>query len=168
VTHHRDSRTKQLPAEHRLDQQFDGSRRSQLAGERHILELISLGTPLPSILNKLCAAIDFQVGNVVSVLLPDGGENHPCSVSRSATRVGLHLFSSTDIFSRDMVFLGTLQIYGCDPRRPTRREIQLIELVVHLAALALQRQKADENCERLPKRPVSKIDSSLERPPYIN
>jgi hypothetical protein len=30
------------------------NRRSSFAGERHILELISLGAPLPVILNKLC------------------------------------------------------------------------------------------------------------------
>jgi hypothetical protein len=168
MTQHRESRAKR-PAEYWSDQHFDGSRRSQLAGERHILELISLGAPLPSILNKLCTAIDCQVGNVVSlVLLPGGDENHLCSVSRSATQVGLHLFSSTGIFSCDMVFLGTLQIYGCDPRQPTQSEYQLIELAVHVAAIALQRQKTEENYERDPRRSRGKIDSALERSPYIN
>jgi hypothetical protein len=169
MTHHRESRTKRLPADYWLDQHFDSSRRSQLAGERHILELISLGAPLPSILNKLCTAIDLQVGNVVSlVLLPDRDENHLCSVSQSATHVGLHLFSSTDIISRDMVFLGTLEIYCCYPRRPTWREYQLIELVVHLAAIALQRQSAEDDCEKPSRRSGSKIDSAPERPPFIN
>jgi GAF domain-containing protein len=169
MTHHRESRMNRRPAEYWLDQHFDSSRRGQLTGERQILELISLGAPLPSILNKLCTAIDLQIGNVVSlVLLPDRDENHRCSVSRSATQVGLHLFSSTGLYSRDMVFLGTLEIFGCDPRQPTQCECQLIELAVHLAVIALERQKAEENCEKPPSRSRSEIESALERPPYIN
>ena len=170
MTQHRESRVNRRPAEHALDQHFDRSGCSQLMGERQILELISLGAPLASILNKLCTAIDFQLGNVISlVLLPDSDENHLCSVSRSARQVGLHLFSSTDIFSRDMVFLGTLEIYGCDPRRPAQSESQLIELAVHLAAIALQCQKAEGNCERLSTRSRDKFDGALpDRPPYLN
>jgi hypothetical protein len=169
MTHHRESRTKRLSVEYGLDQHFDGSRRTQLAGERHILELISLGAPLPSILNKLCTAIDCKVGNVVSlVLLPDGDENHLCSVSRSATQVGLHLFSSMDILSRNRILLGTLEIYGCDPRKPTPHECQLIERVVHLAAIALQRDDGEADIERPSGCSSDGIEFLLERPPFIN
>jgi hypothetical protein len=169
MAQHRESRMNRRPAGYWLDQHFDGIGRNQLVGETQILELISLGAPLASILNKICTAIDFQLGNVISlVLLPDSDENHLCSVSRSARQVGLHLFSSTDIFSRDMVFLGTLEIFGCDPRQPTQCECQLIELAVHLAVIALERQKAEENCEKPPSRSRSEIESALERPPYIN
>jgi hypothetical protein len=170
MAQHRESRMNRRPAGYWLDQHFDGIGRNQLVGETQILELISLGAPLASILNKICTAIDFQLGNVISlVLLPDSDENHLCSVSRSARQVGLHLFSSTDIFSRDMVFLGTLEIYGCDPRRPAQSESQLIELAVHLAAIALQCQKAEGNCERLSTRSRDKFDGALpDRPPYLN
>jgi hypothetical protein len=48
---------------------------SQLAGERHILELIALGAPLPGILNRLCTALDVQIGNVISLVLLTGEAN---------------------------------------------------------------------------------------------
>src|SRR5580700_11214983 len=112
-----ESRTTRVPRELWPYQHCNDDSRRQLVGEGHILELISLGAPLPGILNKLCTAIDFQIGNVVSlVLLPDGEENHLCSVTQSATQVGLSVFSSTDILSRDKTLLGILEIYGCDPR----------------------------------------------------
>jgi len=166
---HHESRTRRAQPEFWRDQHCNDSRRSQLAGERHILELISLGAPLSGILNKLCTAIDCQIGNVVSlVLLPDGDENRLCSVSRSATQVGLHLFSSRDILSRDRVFLGTLEMYGCDPRRPTPQEYKLIQRVVHLAAIAIQRHEQEQDFERSSKHSSSGMGSALERPPFIN
>jgi len=69
-------------------------RRSPLAGESQIVELISLGVPLPGILNKICAAIVFQIGNVVShVFLPDEQDNDlfrslkpPCNSARTFSR----------------------------------------------------------------------------------
>ena len=91
----------------------------------HILELISLGAPLGVILNKLCVAIDVQIGNVVSlVLLPDGQEDHLSSTSQSAVQMGLSLFfSSTSILSCDEALSGRLEIYSCDPRGPTPQRI---------------------------------------------
>ena len=62
------SRMRRAPRGFGLHQHFSDTRRSQLVGERHILELISLGAPLPGILNKLCTAIDVQIGNVVSLV----------------------------------------------------------------------------------------------------
>src|SRR5271167_4080827 len=101
------SRTKWAPREYWPYRQCGDKRRSPLAGERHILELILLGAPLPGILNKLCTAIDVQVGNVVSLfLLPDAEQNRPCSVTQSAVKLGLHVFLSTDILSRDQTHLG--------------------------------------------------------------
>jgi hypothetical protein len=163
------SRTKGAPREFWPYQQCDDKRRSPLAGERHILELISLGAPLPGILNKLCTAIDIQIGNMVSLfLLPDGEDNHICSVTQSALQVGLHLFSSTDILSRDKTLLGTLEIYGCDLRRPTSHEYKLIQRVVHLAALALQRHEDEEDFERSSRRSRSRLDGAIEKPRFIN
>jgi hypothetical protein len=131
--------------------------------------MISQGAPLPGILNKLCTVIDVQVGNVVSLfLLPDGEPNHHCSVSQSAVKLGLHLLSSTDILSRDKTHLGPLEIYGCDPRRPTADEYRLIERVVHLAAIALQRHEQEQDFERSSRRSRSGMGSALERPPFIN
>ena len=81
-----------------------------------------LPPPLPGILNRLCTAIDVQIGNVVSlVVLPKGEENQLGPLTKSAMQVGLNVFSSTAILSRDKSVLGTFQLYCCDQRRPTRR-----------------------------------------------
>jgi hypothetical protein len=165
----RRSRITRPPAAFQLDQDGNNYQRIQFTGERQVLELISLGAPLPGILNKLCAAMDFQIGNVVSlILLPNGIGSHHCSVTQSATLVGLHLFSSMDILSGENVPLGTLEIYSCDPRRPTRLENQLIERVLHLAAIAIQRRENEEPLEVPSKRSKAGMDVALEKPRFIN
>src|SRR5579864_403987 len=109
-----DRNSKGTPGELRVCRECNDSRRSPVAGERHILELISLGAPLQWILNKLCDAINVQIGNVVSlVLLPDREGNSICSITRSATQFSLNLFSSTNIRARDKSLLGVFQIYCC-------------------------------------------------------
>jgi hypothetical protein len=167
----RESRTKWAPAEFWEYRHGNDDRRSPLAGERHILKLISLGAPLPGILNKLCSAIDVEIGKVVSiVLLPDAEGIHlSCSISQSATQFGLNSFSFTRIFSHDKILLGTLQIYCCDQRRPTPNEYQLIERVAHLAGIALQRHKDAKDCEtstRVSRRVIG--GNEPETPPFIN
>jgi hypothetical protein len=143
-----DRSSKGVPGELRVCRECNDSRRSPLAGERHVLELISLGAPLQWILNKLCDAINVQIGNVVSlVLLPDGEGNSICSITRSATQFSLNLFSSTSIRARDKSLLGVFEIYCCDQRHPTPQEAQIIRRVIHLAALALQRCKDTEHLE---------------------
>ena len=143
--------------------------RSQLVGERQILELISMGAPTPTILNRLCAAVDVQIGDVVSlVFLPNGEENDLWSITQSAAQVGLNVFSTTNILAHDKTLLGTLEIYSCDPRRPTPNECHLIARVIHLAAIALQCREEKEDFKR-PSRPSrGGIDDELERPRFIN
>jgi hypothetical protein len=117
-----------------------------LRGEEGILELISLGVPLPGVLNKLCAAIDLQIGNVVSVILPtEGRELHATTVK--ALRFGLNVFWSASIPLRDEQALGSFQMYCCVPRSPSSFELQLIERVTHLAALAIRRHKDQDDFE---------------------
>jgi hypothetical protein len=156
------SRTKRPPGEFHLHSQSTDHRRCQLVGERQILALISVGAPLPGILNKLCMILDVRIGNVVSIISrPDADENHFCILTRSALQVGLEGFSSTPILSRAGNFLGTLEIYGCDARYPTPLERHLIERVSYLAALALERDEA-------PAEPVEPPVVPVEKPPFIN
>jgi hypothetical protein len=163
------SRTKRSRLEFHLNRQSTDNRRCQLVGERQILELISLGAPLPGILNKLCMMIDVRIGNVVSVIsLPDRTENHYYSMTHSALQVGLEIFSSSAILSPDMIILGMLEIFGCDQRRPTMLEHHLIDRVTYLAALALQRPEPGERAEALATKPKAKQFGPLEKPPFIN
>src|SRR5271170_5223808 len=165
-------RSKRSPADFCFHRQCADSRRAQVVGERQILELISLGAPLPGILNKLCMMMDVRIGNVVSIItLPDQAENHFCSMTHSALQVGLEIFSSSAILSPDKVLLGMLEIFGCDPRRPTMLECRLIDRVTYLAALALQRPEppgADDRAEAPVIKPKGKLVGPLEKPPCIN
>jgi hypothetical protein len=163
------SRTKRAPAEFRLHRQSSDNRRCQVVGERHILELISLGAPLPGILNKLCMMIDVRIGDVVSMVsLADEADNHFGSMTHSALRVGLEIFASNQILSPEGLFLGTLVIFGCDLRRPTMLEYQLIDRVTYLVALALQRPDPDDRLVRLAVKPKGGMAGALEKPPFIN
>ena len=115
--------------------------RSPLVWERVPLELIALRAPLSAILNALCIAIDVQIGNIVSlILLSDDEEQDFHVIARSADDFGLHTFCSTAIFSERDNLLGTLEILCCDPRSPTANELQIIERVAQLAAVAVRGQ----------------------------
>jgi hypothetical protein len=120
-----------------------------LAGEGQLLELISEGAPLPQVLDKVCTALDVQVGNVVSlVLFPDDKEHTLHTVAQSAAEFGLTPFSCTAILSPSEEFFGTLEIYCCFPRKPNLNESELIERAAHLASLAIQHYYHDVNTER--------------------
>jgi hypothetical protein len=163
------SRSKRLPAEFQSHRQTTDNRRCPVVGERQILELISLGAPLPGILNKLCMIIDVRIGDVVSIIsLPDADENHFCTMTRSALQVGLEMFYSSPILSFDNLFLGSLEIFGCDPRQPTPLEFLLIERVTYLASLALQNQEARHIVEASPIKPRVKLGGAIEKPRFIN
>jgi len=119
-----------------------------LAGEGQLLEMISEGAPLPQVLDKVCSALDVQVGNVVSlVLFPDDEEHTLHTIEQSATRFGLSAFSCTPILSPSQEFFGTLEVYCCFPRKPTLSERRLIERAAHLAALAIQLYNHDIETE---------------------
>jgi hypothetical protein len=166
------SRSKRPHPAFQLHRQSTDHRRCQLVGERQILELISLGAPLPGILNKLCMMIDVRIGNVVSIIsLPDQAENHLRSMTHSALQVGLEIFSSSAILSPDKSFLGMLEIFGCDPRRPSILEYHLIDRVTYLAALALQRPEppgADDRDDAPAIESKGGVLGPLEKPPFIN
>jgi GAF domain-containing protein len=96
---------------------------------------------LSAILNALCIAIDVQIGNIVSLILVSDDEEQDFQViARSADNFGLHTFCSTAILSERDNLLGTLEILCCDPRSPTAHELELIERVVQLAAVAIRGQ----------------------------
>jgi hypothetical protein len=166
----RDSRAKRTPKELWLYRNYTDSRYGPSAQERQILEMIVRGAPLSGTLNKLCTLIDLEIGNTVSVVsVVDDGGGHVSAHAQSATQVGLILFSSTDIFSRSKTLLGTLEIYGCDPRLLTANENQLIQRVALLAAIALQRHKDAQKLNRTSGNWDCALDRGAdEKPPFIN
>jgi hypothetical protein len=165
-----ESDPKHAPQRPLFRRQEAGTRYSFLAEEKQILEQIVLGAPLPQTLNRLCAIIDDGIVNVVAMIsLPDDEESHIYVNAQTAIQVGLKVFSSTAILSRDNVLLGTLEIYGCDSRLPTSNETELVERVAHLAAVALQRHKDMEVREKGSKHSSRIIDGRAnEKAPFIN
>jgi hypothetical protein len=53
----------------RLDRPEPDTIPTQLGGESYVHELISGGAPLPEVLDRLCSAINVEIGNVASVVL---------------------------------------------------------------------------------------------------
>ena len=124
-------------------------KQTDLLGERNILDLISMGAPLPEVLNNLCTAIDLQIGNIVSVmLLPNDTERDFKTIAKGALQFGLHLYWSADIPLRDGDVLGSFEMYCCIPRTPKAFELKLIQRATHLAALAIRRYDGDEDHSR--------------------
>jgi hypothetical protein len=163
------SRFKRSPTEYQLYRPSTDRRRCQVVGESQILELIALAAPLPDILNKLCMMIDIRIGDVVSIVsLPEAAENHFCSMTDSALQVGLEIFSSSAILSPDRVFLGMLEIFGCELRRPTIVENNLIDRVTYLVALALQSQDLEARLNRPAMKPKGRVLGPPEKPPFVN
>jgi hypothetical protein len=135
--------TSNRPSWHR---QCSHKKETLLRGEATILELISQGAPLPGVLNRLCAAIDLQIGNVVSVISPPGDHELHAS-AQNASDFGLHVFWSAGIALRNEQALGSFQMYCCVSRSPSPFELQLIERVTHLAALAIRRHNDRQDFE---------------------
>jgi len=142
------SHTQWAPRQFSPHRRCSGKKQTDLRGEDSILELISLGAPLPEVLNQLCTAIDLQIGNVVSLILLEGDEeNDPQTIAHSALRFGLHVFWSASIPLRDEASLGSFEMYCCISRTPTPFELRLIQRVTHLAELAIRRHNGEEDFE---------------------
>ena len=119
-----------------------------LACQGQLLDLIVAGVPLPHVLRRLCTALDVQVGNVISLVsLMDDEEHFTHRLAGIATQFGLYGFSSSAILSENHDLLGTLEMYCCFPRSPSRVETSLIGRATHVAALAIQYHIDDNDSE---------------------
>jgi hypothetical protein len=159
--------SKWAPNRSSLHRRCSGKEETLLHGESSALELISMGAPLPWVLDKLCAAIDLQIGNIVSVILPADDQEYDLH-AHNALQFGLHVFWSGSILLRNEDVLGSLQIYCCVSRSPTPFELQLIERVTHLAALAFQRRNAGDDCEDSSKDWANALRRGAHEQVYLN
>lgn len=151
---------KAVPNRSLLRRRFLGKKETLLREENGILDLISMGAPLPGVLNRLCGAVDLQIGNLVSVIaLADDQPHDLPTITGRAARFGLHVFWSASIPLRDEAPLGWLEMYSCVSRDPVLLELQLIERVTHLAALAIQRHNHREDFQSPPNNWTSRRDS---------
>jgi GAF domain-containing protein len=141
-----------------------------LVGESSLLELISTDAPLTEVLNKICAALDVQLGNVVSVVLyADEDEHFTHTIAKSAAQFGLFIFSRSAILSVSEDLLGTLEVYCCFQASPTPSESNLIEQAAHLAALAIQCHNHQQSSGSVPfDRKGAERRATRERPLFKN
>ncbi len=138
------------PRQSRLHRQKPETAEPDLYEENSILELISMGAPLTDTLNKLCAAVDFQIGNVVSVIMPaESPKGDLAVIARSAQVHGLHVFWSGNIQLWDKIPCGYFEMYSSNTRAPNPFELHLIQRATHLAALAMQRHNSEKKFETL-------------------
>jgi hypothetical protein len=120
-----------------------------LVGESRLLELISTNAPLAEVLDRICASLDVQVGNVVSMVLCSQDDEHSLKeFAEQAVHFGLYVFCCSAILSKTEELLGTLETFICIPRTPTANEARLIQRASQLAAFAIQRheRKRDPWC----------------------
>ncbi len=66
-----------------------------------------------------------------------------------ASRHGLGSCWSTPIFSSDAKVLGTFAMYYPTPRKPTAEELEVAKRASHIATIAIERKRWDEERERL-------------------
>jgi len=125
----------------RLRRSSDDKIQHLLKGEEQLLRSISARAPLLEVLDRICRAIDSQIGNMVSLIsLPGDDVTDHADIARIAALFGLHAFCSSSVVAGDDEVLGSLEMYCCVPRRPSSREFQLIERATCLAAIAIKRR----------------------------
>jgi len=110
-----------------------------LKAEEQLLQSISSHAYLPKVLNAICSALDFQIGNAVSLItLPHDDPSELAAIAMNAAHFGLHTFCSEGITAENDELLGFLEMYCSIPRSPTVEEVQLIERAKCLAAVAIK------------------------------
>lgn len=135
-----DSGSGSAPQKRNAHRSLDGKTQYLLGAEEQLLQSISSHAPLPKVLNEICSALDFQIGNVVSLIaLPGDDPSELADIAMNAAHFGLHTFCSEGIAAENDELLGFLEMYCSVQRDPTAEEVQLIERAKCLAAIAIKR-----------------------------
>jgi hypothetical protein len=128
------------PQKRNAHSSLDGKTQYLLRSEEQLLQSISSHASLPKVLNEICSALDFQIGNVVSLItLPGDDPSELAAIATNAARFGLHTFCSEGVGAENDELLGFLEMHCSVPRNPTAAEVQLIERAKCLAAIAIKR-----------------------------
>jgi hypothetical protein len=111
-----------------------------LKAEEQLLHSISARIPLAEILRKICSALNFEMGNMVSLVsLSNDDASFLANIVKSAAIFGLHKFCSAIVVGGNDELLGSIEMYCCVRRRPFLGEVRLIERATCLAAIAINR-----------------------------
>ncbi len=93
-----------------------------LRAEEQFLQSISalIIGPFLEVLDRICSAIDSQIGNMVSLIsLPDDDVTDHPAIAGIAALFGLHAFCFAGVVAENDELLGSLEMYCCFPRRPS-------------------------------------------------
>jgi hypothetical protein len=141
-----------------------------LSAEEQLLQSISARAPLAQVLNKICGALDCDIGNVVSLISPpEEDATDLADMAANAKNLGLYSFCSAGVLAENDELLGSLEMYSCVPRSPSLEEVQLIQRAACLAAIAIQRDdemRGNDNCSFHGHRSVRRYGP--EPPAFIN
>jgi PAS domain S-box-containing protein len=133
----------------------------QLAGEKHLLEMIASGAPLREVLNATCKFVESVTAGCQCAIYPIdwSGPSFTCGVAPSLPASytdpiegmphGLRAVWSTPICSRERrLVLGTFCIYHGKPATPSQPQQELIAHVTHIASIAIERWQAEAALRR--------------------
>ena len=138
-----DSRSRDASQILRLRGSSDDKIQYLLRAEEQLLQSISARVPLLEVLDRICSAINSQIGNMVSLIsLPGDEATDHVAIARIAALFGLHAFCSAGVVAENDELLGSLEMYSFVQRRPSARELQLIKRATCLAAIAIRRHNA--------------------------
>ena len=130
----------------RLRRSSDDKIQYLMRAEEQLLQSIPARTPLLEILDRICSAINSQIGNMVSLIsLPGDDVTDHAAIARIAALFGLHVFCSSGVVAENDELLGSLEMYCSFPRSPSASESQWIERAKCLAAIAI---KLDTEADR--------------------
>lgn len=119
---------------------LDGKTQYLLKAEGQLLQTISSHAFLSKVLNEICSALDFQIANVVSlIILPGDDASELAAIAKNVALFGLYTFCSEGVVGENDEVLGFLEMYSGVGRGPDAGEIQLIERARCLAAMAIKR-----------------------------
>ena len=137
-----DSGSQPMLQKRKAHRHFDDKIHNLLSAKEQDFQSNSVRAPLPEVLNRICSALDSQIGNVVSLIaLPGDDAGDLAAMSMNAALFGLHAFCSERVVAENDEVLGSLEMYCCVPRSPTAREFQLIERAKCLASIAIKFDK---------------------------
>jgi len=124
-----------------LPQLAEHERQFTLKEEEQILHAVSARAPIAETLNNICAALDCQIGNTVSLVSVPGPEAPSAAEgTRAATLLGLYVFYSAKLLGDLGEELGSLEVYCCGPRVASAEELRLLDRAQRVAAVAIDRE----------------------------
>jgi hypothetical protein len=139
------SRLKGTPEPFILTWQPTDNLHTLLRGESDLLDMLSDRTPLPTILNAVCSALEAQIAKVTAVLTLAEEDAPQAPPAPTVSQFGYSVFYCSEIVSRQGELLASLEIYCCVPRTPSRQEINVIERAMQIASRAIEREGEDDN-----------------------